>query len=270
MLSTHLVRNPLPPYVPEPFLSAPWAGVHRGAYPLYTFPHPRVVKHLVRGMPLRTSTLRTLGSYTNVMAIETMMDALAREAGIDALEFRLRHLVDERARAVLQAVCARVRWGERGRSPGNGRGLAFARYNNLKAYAAVVADVVVDESAHVRVTRVTLAADVGQIVDRDGVRSQLEGGAIQAVSWTLCEQVTYDADGITSRDWDSYPILRFDEVPDVETILIDRPGHPYLGPAECALSPTGAAIANAIHDAVGLRPTRLPFDADALRAAALR
>jgi CO/xanthine dehydrogenase Mo-binding subunit len=152
----------------------------------------------------------------------------------------------------------------------NGRGLAFARYNNLKAYAAVVADVVVDESAHVRVTRVTLAADVGQIVDRDGVRSQLEGGAIQAVSWTLCEQVTYDADGITSRDWDSYPILRFDEVPDVETILIDRPGHPYLGPAECALSPTGAAIANAIHDAVGLRPTRLPFDADALRAAALR
>lgn len=270
MLSTHLIENPVPPFLPEPFLSAPWAGVHRNADPLYTFPRRRVVKHLVRGMPLRTSTLRTLGSYTNVMAIETMMDELAIAAGMDPLPFRLEHLGDERAQAVLKAVCKRASWGRREVAPGCGRGLAFARYNNLKAYAAVVVDVRVDDAAMVHVGKVTLAADAGQVVDPDGLRLQLEGGIFQAVSWTLYEQVKYDADGIRSRDWETYPILRFDEAPEVETILIDRPGRPYLGPSECAVAPTAAAIANAIHDATGLRLHRLPFSADAIRAAALR
>ena len=122
-------------------------------------------------MPLRTSTLRSLGTYSNVLAIETTMDELARAAGIDALDFRLRHLDDERAHAVLQGRGGASRVGPRERPPGHGRGLAFARYNNLKAYAAVVVDLEVDDAANVHLRRFVLAADAGQIVDPDGLRA---------------------------------------------------------------------------------------------------
>lgn len=269
MLATHLIDDPVPPFVAQPFLSASLAGVHRNADPIYNFAQRRIVKHLVRNMPLRTSTLRSLGSYANVLAIETMMDELAHAAGVDPLDFRLRHLDDPRAHAVLEAVAERANWRARRASPGHGYGLAFIRYINQKAYAAVVAELAVDDAAQVRVQRITIAADAGQIIDHDGLRLQLEGGALQSLSWTLHEQVTYDGAGITSRDWDSYPMLRFDAAPEVETVLIDRPGEPYLGPSECAVPPTAAAIANAIHDATGLRLHRLPFTADAIRAAAL-
>jgi len=270
MLSTHFIENPFPEWAPKPFLSASLAGIHRGADPYYTFANRRVIKHLVPGMPLRTSTLRSLGCYTNVLAIETVIDELARAAGRDPVEFRLANLDDPRARDVIEAVAKHAGWGqERAVEPGHGRGFAFARYNNLKAYAAVVVDLRVDDAAEAHVSRVTIAADAGQIVDHDGLRLQIEGGALQGLSWTLLEQVTYDSGGVTSRDWDTYPILRFDEVPEVDTVLIDRPGEPYLGPSECSLAPTAAAIANAIFHATGLRLRRLPFNADAIRAAAL-
>src|SRR5262249_38681950 len=126
------------------------------------------------------------------------------------------------------------------------------------------------DAAQVHVDKVTIAADAGQIIDRDGVRLQVEGGVYQSLSWTLYEAVKYDADGITTRDWESYPILRFGDAPDVETILIDRPGEPYLGPSECSVGPTAAAIAIAIHDATGLRLRHLPFNADAIRDAGLQ
>lgn len=270
MLSTHLIDRPFPEWVPKPFLSVPLAGVHRNVDPYYDFPSRRIVKHLVPGMPLRTSTLRSLGAYTNVLAIETMMDELAHAANVDPLDFRLAHLHDARAHAVLHAAAERAQWGRRTMQPGEGRGLAFCRYINQKAFAAVIVDLDVDDAAQVHVRRITLAADAGQIVDHDGLRLQLEGGALQSLSFTLYEQVTYDGGGITSRDWNSYPILRFDEAPDVEVILLDRPGEPYLGPSECAVPPTGAAIANGIFAATGLRLRRTPFTPDALRAAALQ
>lgn len=271
MISTRLLSEPVTPFVAEPFLSAPLAGIHRNAFPYYNFPRPRVVKHLVRDMPLRTSTLRSLGTYANVIAIETAVDELARAASVDALAFRLRHLEDERAHAVLRAATERAHWGGAGDGQaGRGRGLAFARYNNLKAYAAVVVDLRVDDAAKVHLDRIVIAADAGQIVDHDGLALQLEGAALQSASWTLYEEVTFDEGGITSRDWDSYPMLRFDNVPDVQTVLIDRPGLPYLGPSECAIGPTAAAIANAIYDSIGLRLRRLPFTPDAIRQAALQ
>ena len=269
LLSTHLVDNPVPAFTPEPFLSAPLAGVHRNASPIYAFPRRRVVKHLVRNMPLRTSTLRSLGSYTNVLAIEATVDQLADSAGIDPLAFRLRHLDDERARAVLEAVADRAEWDAPASGAGRGRGLGLARYNNLKAYAAVVADLSVDDAAAVHLDRLIIAVDAGQIVDRDGLALQLEGAALQSASWTLYEQVTFDANGITSRDWQSYPILRFDNVPDVDTVLIDRPELPSLGPSECAIGPTAAAIGNALYRATGLRLSRLPFTPEVIRAQAL-
>jgi CO/xanthine dehydrogenase Mo-binding subunit len=159
--------------------------------------------------------------------------------------------------------------GPRGAGDGVGRGFGFARYKNSAAYAAVGIELSVDDRARVRLRRAVIAADAGEIIDRIGLTSQLEGGLLQAASLTLYEQVRYDADGITSRDWDSYPILRFDNVPEIETVLIERPGDELLGVGEATFGPTAAAIANAIHDATGLRLRRVPFTPDAIRTAAL-
>jgi CO/xanthine dehydrogenase Mo-binding subunit len=242
-------------------------GIHRNLEPLYTFPDPRLVKHLVRGLPLRTSSLRALGAFANVFAIESFMDELAQAAGEDPVAFRLRHLADPRAKAVLEAAATQL-----AASPlpaGRGRGLAFAQYKNAKAYAAVGIELEVTDAADVRLHRAVIAADAGQVVDPNGLTAQLEGGLLQAASWTLYEAVTFDSGGITSRDWDSYPILGFDNVPEIETILLDRPDAPFLGAGEATSGPTAAAIANAIEDATGLRLRRLPFTPDAIRSAAL-
>jgi CO/xanthine dehydrogenase Mo-binding subunit len=149
-------------------------------------------------------------------------------------------------------------------------GFGFARYKNAEAYAAVLVELRVDDAtAAVVLERIVIAADAGQVVDPDGLRNQLEGGAIQSASWTLKERVGFDRARVTSVDWESYPILRFSEVPDVETILLDRPGEPCLGAGEATQGPTAGAIANAIFDAVGLRLRDLPFTPARLRDAAL-
>ncbi|MHC4816326.1 MAG: molybdopterin cofactor-binding domain-containing protein, partial [Planctomycetota bacterium] len=202
-------------------------GIHRNADPLYDFPERRVVKHLVANLPLRTSALRSLGAYGNVFAAESFMDELALASGADPLAFRLAHLTDERGRAVLEAAAAKADWRAAPRPDGQGQGLAFARYKNIKAYAAVVIDLEVDDYGAIRLRRAVIAADAGQIVDPEGLKSQLEGGLIQSASWTLKEQVNYDSGGILSRDWDSYPILTMAEAPVIETVLIDRPDQPF-------------------------------------------
>ena len=152
---------------------------------------------------------------------------------------------------------------------GVGRGFGFARYKNAAAFAAVGIELEVDDAARVWLRRAVIAADVGEIIDRQGVMSQLEGGLLQASSLTLYEKVGYDRVGITSRDWESYPILRFDNAPEIETVLIERPGDPFLGVGEAAIGPTAGAIANAIYDTTGLRVRHVPFTPDALRASAL-
>jgi CO/xanthine dehydrogenase Mo-binding subunit len=228
-------------------------GIHRNADPLYDFPERRVVKHLVANLPLRTSALRSLGAYGNVFAAESFMDELALASGADPLAFRLAHLTDERGRAVLEAAAAKADWRAAPRPDGRGQGLAFARYKNIKAYAAVVIDLEVDDYGAIGLRRAVIAADAGQIVDPEGLKSQLEGGLIQSASWTLKEQVNYDSGGILSRDWDSYPILTMAEAPVIETVLIDRPDQPFLGAGEATQGPTAAAIANAVFDARPLR-----------------
>jgi CO/xanthine dehydrogenase Mo-binding subunit len=267
LLAARHMDPPLAAPVAQPGM-APHGGIHRNLDPCYDFENRRLVKHLVRGMPLRTSALRTLGAYANIFAIESFMDELAEAAGADPVDFRLRHLTDPRARAVLEGAATGIGW-ETSVAEGRGRGIAFARYKNAKTYAAVAVELAVTDAAEVRLYRAVVAADAGQVVDPDGLSAQLEGGLIQAASWTLYEQVTFDRDGITSRDWDSYPILRFDNVPEVETVLINRPGEPFLGAGEATAGPTAAAIANAIRSATGLRLRRLPFTPDSLRAAAM-
>ena len=247
-------------------------GIHRNATPPYAFPETRIVKHLVHDLPLRVSALRTLGAYANVFAAESFMDELAYEAGSDPLDYRRRHLVDARTRAVLDAAAERFGWTARRAASreGSGRGIAVARYKNTKSYCAVAVEAQVGDDAKVVLRRAVVAVDAGEIVDADGLAAQLEGGFVQAASWTLLEAVSWDREGITSRDWDSYPILRFDEVPEIETVLLDRPGEPFLGAGEASCGPTGAAIANAVFDATGVRARRLPLTPQILREAAAR
>ena len=243
----------------------PAGAADRNAIPIYDFPSQRVVDHYVREMPVRTSALRSLGAYANVFAIESFMDELAQTAGIDPIAFRLRHLKDPRGRAVIEAAAWRAEWDRWKPAEGRGHGIGFARYKNLGAYCAAVAEVEVGHD--VRVERLILAVDVGLVINPDGVINQIEGGAIQSTSWTLKEQVKLGARGIASLGWEDYPILKFSEAPVVEVELIDRPELPAVGAGEAAQGPTAAAIANAVAHALGLRMRDLPLTHERIAAA---
>ena len=192
---------------PPRVIPQPTSGGDRNAVPLYEFPNQRIVSHFIPTMPLRVSSLRTLGGYANVFALESFMDELAELAGADAVAFRLAHLKDSRARAVIEAAAKNAGWkpGEKGDGT-RGRGIGFAKYKNLATYVAVVAEVEIDrESGTIQVPRLYAAADAGLIINPDGLISQIEGGITQSASWTLHEEVKFDRNGIRSRDWSSYP-----------------------------------------------------------------
>ena len=198
------------------------------------------------------------------------MDELAHAAGADPVRFRLNHLEDERARAVIEAVAERADWRPRSRPEGRGRGrgIAFAQYKNRQCYVAVVVDLTVNrDSGQVHLERAIVAADAGQIVNPDSLSNPLEGAFLQSASWTLKEQVAFDEQGVTSVDWYSYPILRFRDAPEIETVLLNRPGAPFLGVGEGAQGPVPAAITNAIFDAVGARLRQIPFKPERVKAA---
>ncbi len=264
LLSARLLDEALDPSTARPAL-APEVGIHRNALPIYAFPDQEVTKHFIADAPVRTSALRGLGAQGNVFAIESFMDELAHAAGLSPDEFRRRHLDhDARAVAVLDAVLA-ASGGLEG-----SRGLGLARYKNRQCCAAVIAEVVVDDrTAEIRVRKLWIAADAGRVIDPDGLRNQLEGGAIQALSWCLKEAVAFDHEGaVANRDWESYPILRFSEVPDVETVLVDRPELDPVGAGEATVGPASAALANAVFAATGLRVRDLPMTRERLREVA--
>ena len=238
-------------------------GATRNAVPAYDIPDLEVTRHRLLTMPLRTSSLRSLGAFLNVFAIESFMDELALAAGADPVEFRLAHLSDPRARrvigeaAAMSGWAARARAGGRGDGDGTGFGLAFARYKGVAGYCAAVAEVTADTSVGLR--RLWLAVDVGRVINPDGVMNQVEGGAIQSASWALRERVRFDRTRITSVAWDSYPILRFTEVPQVTVQIVAAPGEPETGAGELAQGPVAGAIGNAVADAVGVRVRDLPL-----------
>ena len=237
--------------------------------PLYDVPAHRIVHHLVQKAPVRTSALRGLGALPNVYAIEMLMDELAARAGEDPVAYRLSILSDERARHLIELVAKRSNWKQRKSLPsGKGLGMAFARYKNTAAYCAVAALVTVSET--VTVERVWCVADCGLVVNPDGSRNQLEGGVIQALSWTLKEQVTFDEQGIASLDWDRYPILRFSEVPEIHAEIVDGAGNPSLGMGECSVGPTAAAVGNAVAHALGVRIHDMPLTRERIMAALLK
>ena len=257
--------EPIEPAAEPPLQRGGGAG--RNAVPGYAFPAYRAVNHRLSVMPLRTSSLRSLGGFVNVFAIESFMDELARAAGRDPVEYRLAQLADPRGRAVIEAVVRRSGWADWSASASGsaGHGIGYARYKNSSAYCAVVAEV--EAVTEVRVRRLTIAVDAGLVINPDGAENQVEGGAIQATSWTVKERVRFNGLSVTSDTWDSYPILRFSEVPVVEVELLPGHGNPSLGVGETAQGPTAAAIGNALYDALGVRVRTLPLNQEQIIAA---
>jgi nicotinate dehydrogenase subunit B len=252
---------------PEP-IPMPEGDGSRNSNPLYALPNMHVIYHFLKDMPLRVSALRSLGAHLNVFSIECMLDELAEMAGVDPLIFRLNHMKDERAHAVMTEATERFGWSKRIRRDGcRGCGMAFARYKNIGAYLAVVMEVEVDrDTGNISVRRVVAATDCGQPVNPSGIRNQIEGGIIQSLSWTTREEVTFSATHRTSFDWSAYPIIRFEHVPEsIDVHIVDRPSQPFLGVAECAQGPTAAALANAVADATGLRLRDMPLSPERLK-----
>ena len=264
LLAASELANPFPRYIATNPPQANGGGADRNSIPLYDFPSWEIECHRLLTMPIRTSALRTLGGQGNVFAIESFIDELATDRGEDPVALRLRHLSDSRAQDVIRSVARRANW-KPDKQTGRGYGIGFARYKNTGAYCAVVAEV--EGAEDVSVKRLTIAVDVGEAINPDGVINQIEGGAIQATSWVLKERVRFDRQCITSNSWASYPILRFSEVPEVQVELIPRPDSEPLGAGEAAHGPVTAAIANAVFDALGVRIRNLPITRDSLIAA---
>jgi nicotinate dehydrogenase subunit B len=256
-------EQPTPKDIPGPSY-----GSARNAIPLYEFPGQTITTHFVSEMPIRVSSTRSLGAYANVFALETFIDELARDANVDPLEYRLRFLKDDRARAILMKAADLFGWSKYERKPNQGRGIAFARYKNFAALTAVAMEVrVTPRNGRVQVLRASVADDSGQVVNPDGIANQMEGAVIQSLSWTLKEEVRFSDSAILSTDWASYPILTFQEVPQIDVAVINQPGKPFLGTGEAGQGPTAAAVTNAIYDAVGVRLRTLPLTPDRVKAA---
>ena len=258
-----------PPQTPAP-IPMPEGDGDRNANPLYAFPNMDVRYHFVPEMPLRVSALRSLGAHLNIFTIESMLDELALVARIDPLAFRLAHMVDARARAVMIAATDRFGWAHRPRGDGRrGCGMAFARYKNIGAYCALAMEIEAErETGAITVHRVNAAVDAGQAGSPDGIANQVEGGIIQSLSWATREAVTFDDSRRTSFDWGTYPILRFNDVPGaIDVQIMDRQGQPFLGAGETAQAPASAALANALADATGVRLRDMPLTPEAVKAA---
>jgi nicotinate dehydrogenase subunit B len=264
LLAGFELEHPFPRTISSNPPQANGGGADRNSVPLYDFPSWTIESHRLLTMPVRTSALRTLGAQGNVFAIESFLDEIAAERGEDPLVFRLRHLSDERARDVIRSAAKRANWKPTAKA-GTGYGVGFARYKNTGAYCAAIAEIEGDED--IRVRKLTLAVDVGEAINPDGVINQIEGGAIQATSWVLKERVRFDSQRITSNSWTDYPILRFSEVPRVDVELIQRSEIDPVGAGEAAHAPVTAAIANAVFDCLGVRVRDLPITRDRLLAA---
>jgi CO/xanthine dehydrogenase Mo-binding subunit len=255
-------------YIDHPVSARPSGfsgGANRNAEPYYTIPNQLVEANFFSG-PLRTSSLRSLGAYANIFAIESFMEELAVQAGKDPFAFRLLHLEDPRARDVLNRLQAITTNGSPDTYPhpypattSSGIGIAFSRYKNSGTYCAVAARVFVDASTReVRVQKMWAVVDAGEAINPDGIKNQIEGGMVQSASWTLYEQVRFDEKKITSLGWSTYPVMRCNQAPELEVVLIDRPDQPAYGAGEAAQGPAAAAIVNAIFHACGKRIRQLP------------
>jgi nicotinate dehydrogenase subunit B len=262
---------PDPPPVPPPndVPEAAGGGATRNGEPLYDIAAKRIIHHLVPETPRRTSALRSLGAMPNIFALESFIDELAERAKQDPVRFRLERLSNPRARRVIERAAAMANWSEGETHANRGqahraKGIGLAQYKNRAAYAAVIVEVEVEES--IRLVHAWCAADAGLVVNPDAVVNQLEGGIIQSASWALKEQVRFDNASGGPIDWETYPVLSFSEVPEIEIELIASDSDTPLGVGEATAGPTAAAIGNAVSRALGVRMRDLPLTRERIMA----
>ena len=249
--------------------------ISQNADPPYAADSLQVLVHWLKDTPLRPAPIRSPGKPANCFAVESFADELAAAAGLDPIEFRLRWLADGRGIEVIKRAAALMAWQSRPspvRSKGaavmRGRGFSYVHYKHSESYVAMGMEVAVERaSGRIRVERVACAHDCGQIINPDGVRAQVEGSILQTLSRALMEEVQFDRSRVTSVDWGSYPIMRFSDVPKLDIELVDRPTQPPLGAGEAACAPVGAALANAVFDATGVRLRTVPFTPQRVKSA---
>jgi CO/xanthine dehydrogenase Mo-binding subunit len=243
----------------------------------YKFTNIKTVCHRLETTPFRPSWIRTPGRMQNTFANESFIDELAAAANADPIDFRLKYVdpTDTRGIEVLNRVAAMAKWDKRPSPSKNqdgdgviGRGVSYCKYELVRTYIAAIAEVEVKRSTgEIRATRFYVAHDCGQIINPDGVKSQIEGNVIQTVSRTLKEELKFSRSAVTSLDWASYPILTFPEVPDIVIELIDHPTEKPWGAGEPSAAVVPSAISNAVFDATGVRLRSVPFTPQKVRDA---
>jgi len=249
-------------------------NIHQGLAIPYSFPNVKTSARWLAETPFRPSWIRTPGRMQNTYGNECFLDELAAAAGVDPLEYRIRSLKDPRGLECLERLRKVANWTPRTKPTGGsgevakGRGVSYIKYELVRTYVGVVADVEVNRrTGKIRVERFYVAHDCGQIINPDGLRNQIDGNVIQTVSRTLIEDLQWNRSTVTSLDWESYPILRFPDVPEMVYDLIDRPKERPWGAGEPAAAVVPSAIANAVYDAVGIRLRSVPFTPDKVLAA---
>jgi CO/xanthine dehydrogenase Mo-binding subunit len=266
----------------KPGLEEGFSGAAGNFVPVYQdIPNERVVftylgpaSHRQGPLRIRVGSMRGVGSPDNIFVAECFMDELAAAAGMDAIEFRMRHLPFERGVIVLKAAAERAKWQTRPShsQPASGdiaygRGVALVGTNTETSVAGIYEVAVNLKTGVVRVPRVVIAHDCGLVVNPGAVRNQIEGGVIQSISRVLKEEVTFNRSRVTSLDWASYPIIKFEEIPnEIDIVLLDRPELPPMRVGEPASETVWPGVANAIYDAIGIRLRRLPFTPDRVLA----
>jgi CO/xanthine dehydrogenase Mo-binding subunit len=243
----------------------------------YKFPNIKTVCHRLATTPFRPSWIRTPGRMQNTFANECFIDEVAAAANVDPLAFRVKYTdpADKRGLDVLDRLAKLAKWESRPSPQKNisgnivtGRGCSYVKYELVRTYVGAVAEVEVDRlTGAIRVTRFYIVHDCGQIINPAGVKSQIEGNVIQTVSRTLKEELTFDRAMVTSLDWASYPILTFEEVPEIVIELIDRPAEKPWGAGEPTAAVVSSSISNAIFDATGVRLRSVPFKREKMKAA---
>ncbi len=249
-------------------------NIHQSLAIPYSFPNVKATARWLSETPFKPSWIRTPGRMQNTYANECFIDELAAAAGVDPLEFRRRNLKDPRGLELLERLTKLAEWKPKSAAApaagdvAKGRGVSYIKYELVRTYVGVVADVTVDrKSGKIKVERFFVAHDCGQIINPDGLKNQIEGNVVQTVSRTLMEELKFSRSAVTSLDWESYPILTFPDVPDVVIDLIDRPNERPWGAGEPAAAVVPSAIANAVFDAVGVRLRSVPFTPEKVLAA---
>ncbi len=253
-----------------------WPGsLDENLDPPYTAANKLVTVHRLKDAPLRPGHVRAPGKVANCWAVESMVDEIAVAVGEDPVQYRLKRLTDPRGVAVVKRAAEMLDWQARptpnrnqGKGRLTGRGFSYVRYRGNENYVAMAMQVGVDPATgKVSVERVVCAHDCGLVVNPDALKNQIEGSIVQSLSKMLLEEVKFDRSRVTAVDWNSYPVIRFTDVPPIEVALLDRPDQPLMGAGEASLAPVGGALGNAIFDATGVRLTAVPFTPARVKAA---